>query len=54
LVNLNVIGHQINGKTNKLGGYNLEDVGDDNEYRSKNKMPFILEEIFIKVLEFFH
>jgi len=40
----------VDGETNELGRDNLKDVGDDNKYRSKDQVPFILREILVEVL----
>jgi len=54
IIYLNIIHHQINGVSYQLGWYYLKSIGNDDEYCSKDQMPFVLEEIFIEIPEFFH
>ena len=50
LVYPEVLYDMVDGETNELGRDDLKEVGDDNKYRSKDQVPFILREILVEVL----
>jgi hypothetical protein len=53
-VDIDVVDDEIDRITHQLTGDNLKCVGNDYEQRTENQVPFVFEEIFIEVPEFFH
>jgi hypothetical protein len=54
LVYLNIVDDKVYCIPHELRRYDLKSVGDDDEDSSKDQMPFVFEEVFIEVPEFFH
>jgi hypothetical protein len=51
---LNIINYKVNRVPDQWSWNNLKNVRDNSKEGSQNKMPFVLEQVFIQVFKFFH